>query len=300
MAFAMSAGYNNLPNGNFVPTIYSQKVLKFFRKASVVEDITNNDYYGEIANYGDTVRVILEPTITVTAYTRGATLVPQDLPDNDISITVDKANSFQFKIDDIEDRQTHVNWEDMASNAGAYALKDTYDSEVLTYIEGQVPTANKYFTAGAPGDLGFEATDNVTPLQIVNRLDRLMNEANVPTDQRWLVAGPTFWEQMGDESNRFMEVMVTGDSKSPLRNGKVSEGLIHGFTCYRSNNLPTPSSSKVVLAGHMSGVATASQIAKIEKVRDPFSFADVVRGLHVYGRKVIRTESIYSAYYTVD
>lgn len=96
MAFNIATGYGNLPNGNFVPTIFSQKVLKFFRRASVVESITNTDYFGEIANYGDTVRIILEPHITIAPYVRGATLTPQDLPDADISLTVDKANAFSF------------------------------------------------------------------------------------------------------------------------------------------------------------------------------------------------------------
>ena len=67
MAFSTAAGYGNLPSGNFVPVIYSQKVLKFFRRASVAEAITNTDYSGEIENFGDTVNIIKEPTITVNS-----------------------------------------------------------------------------------------------------------------------------------------------------------------------------------------------------------------------------------------
>ena len=94
MAIGTAAGYTNLPSGNFLPEIYSQKVLKFFRKASVVEDITNTDYFGEIENFGDTVRIIKEPTITVSAYTRGSSVNTQDLADDEIQeIVLDHSQS---------------------------------------------------------------------------------------------------------------------------------------------------------------------------------------------------------------
>ena len=93
MAFNTSAGYANLPSGNFTPSIFSQKVLKFFRRASVVEDITNTDYAGEIENFGDTVNIIKEPTITVSSYTRGAVVNTQDLADDQITMVVDQANA---------------------------------------------------------------------------------------------------------------------------------------------------------------------------------------------------------------
>ena len=98
MAFKTAAGYGNLPNGNFSPVIYSQKVQQAFRKTSVVESITNSDYFGEIANYGDTVKIIKEPEITVKEYARGVNIQPQDLDDEDFSLVVDKAIYFAFKL----------------------------------------------------------------------------------------------------------------------------------------------------------------------------------------------------------
>ena len=121
MAFPSAGGYANLPSGNFTPEIFSQKVLKFFRRASVVEDITNTDYAGEIDNYGDTVRIIKEPTITVSAYSRGSTVTPQNLADDETTMVVDQANAFAFKIDDIEERQSHVNFEALVRLAFALA-----------------------------------------------------------------------------------------------------------------------------------------------------------------------------------
>jgi hypothetical protein len=135
MAYAGAAGYENLPNGSFVPAIYSQKVLKYFRRASVAEAITNTDYAGEIENYGDTVKIIKEPTISVSTYTRGSTVNAQDLTDAEITLTVDQGNYFAFKVDDIEERQSHVNFEALATSSGAYALKKAYDYNVLLAIK---------------------------------------------------------------------------------------------------------------------------------------------------------------------
>lgn len=245
-----------------------------------------------------TVHILKEPTITTTAYKRGAVLIPQDLLDEDFTLTVDQANYFAFKIDDIEVKQTHVNWMDMATSSASYAIKDAYDRDVLSTMYTAVTTANKYGTAASSLDLGFSAGE-VSPLAVLNRFQKLLDTNNVPTDNRWVVAGPDFWEQMGDENSRLMGVDFTGDSSSPLRNGLVSKGQIRGFTCYKSNNLPTDTNS-VVLGGHMSSTATASQISKTEKIRDTTSFSDVVRGLHMYGRKVLRTAALVASVYAID
>ena len=111
MAFQTATGHGSLPNGNFSPVIYSKQVQLAFRKSSVVEGITNSDYFGEIAQMGDTVKIIKEPEITVKEYARGTQITPQDLDDEDFSLVVDKANYFAFKVDDIEEAHSHVNFQ---------------------------------------------------------------------------------------------------------------------------------------------------------------------------------------------
>ena len=140
MAFTTAAGYGNLPSGNFVPVIYSQKVLKFFRRASVAEAITNTDYAGEIENFGDTVNIIKEPTITVNAYQRGSTVNTEALADDQIQLVVDQGNYFAFKVDDIEERHSHLNFEALATSSGAYTLKKAYDYNVLKNIADNAAT----------------------------------------------------------------------------------------------------------------------------------------------------------------
>ena len=136
MAFSTAAGYGNLPNGNFSPVIYSKQVQLAFRKAAVVEAITNNDYFGEIAQMGDSVKIIKEPEITVKEYARGTTITPQDLDDEDFNLTIDKANYFAFKVDDIEEAHSHVNFQSLASDRAAYRLADQFDQDVLGYLSG--------------------------------------------------------------------------------------------------------------------------------------------------------------------
>ena len=317
MAFGTAAGYGNLPSGNFAPQIFSQKVLKFFRRASVAEDITNTDYTGEIENFGDTVNIIKEPTITVSQYTRGSVVNTQDLADDQITLTVDQANAFAFKIDDIEERQSHINFEALATSSGAFSLKRKYDANVLqtlsdgagiagavdASLSGGLTTTNTSLgTASSP--INVETDDAGINLMLL--MARVLDDQSVPEENRWFVAPPIFYEKMFQAGNKIAEVQVTGDASSNLRNGLATPGTLAGFTCYKSTalnstsgtdqvtmtGLATDASENIILAGHISAAATASHIAKTEVVRSTESFSDVVRGLHVFGRKVLRPEAL--------
>ena len=317
MAFTTSAGYGNLPSGNFAPSIFSQKVLKFFRRASVAEDITNTDYTGEIENFGDTVNIIKEPTLTVSAYQRGSVVNAQDLADDQITLTVDQANAFAFKIDDIEERHSHVNFEALATSSGAFALKRKFDANILqsmsdgagiagaddASLSGGLTTTNTALgTASAP--INVETNDAGINLMLL--MARVLDDQSVPEENRWFVAPPIFYEKMFQAGNKMAEVQVTGDASSNLRNGLATPGTLAGFRCYKSTALnstagtdqvtlsgvATDASENVILAGHISSTSTASHIAKTEVVRSTESFSDVVRGLHVFGRKVLRPEAL--------
>jgi hypothetical protein len=296
MAFTRAGGYQNLPSGNFVPTIYSQKVLKFFRRASVAEAVTNTDYAGEIENFGDTVNIIKEPSITVRSYARGTTVNTEDLSDDQIQLTVDQGNYFAFKVDDIEERHSHLNFEALATSSGAYTLKKAYDYNVLKdiYDNAATPTGT-IATQTTSANTGDEVAD------LVAQAARNLDENDVPEENRWLVAPPKFYEVLRGASSKIMDTSVVGSSA--LLNGKVTDRPLHGFDMYQSNALvvssvgsaaahtfgsSATSGHAVILFGHKSAVVTASHIAKTEVIRDPDSFADVVRGLHVFGRKVLK------------
>lgn len=356
MAFQTAAGYNSLPNGNFSSVIYSKKVQLAFRKNTVVGDITNSDYFGEIANQGDTVRIIKEPEISVSSYARGTQITAQDLDDEDFSLVVDKANYFAFKIDDIEEAHSHVNFMDLATDRAAYRLADQYDQEVLGYLSGYAQSAlhtnadtvnttvngtKAVDTAGSDellasmkldkgdfGNIDTTAPDGksipvaarlpgatslptayVSPVMLINRMGRLLDQQNVDKAGRWVVIDPIMMEILMDEDSRFLNADF-GDSGA-LRNGLVLNQW-NGFRVYVSNNLPKVGTGPgttgtadqsanygVIVAGHDSAIATAEQINKTETYRDPDSFADIVRGMHLYGRKILRPEAITTAIYNL-
>ena len=307
----LATGYQNLPSGNWVPAVYSQKVQKFFRRASVVEDITNTDYAGEIENFGDTVNIVKEPSITVSDYARGQTVNTQTLADDKLQLTVDQGSYFAFKVDDIEERQSHVNWEALATSSGAYSLKRNYDYNVLKNIYDNAATsAANTGTDGSPID-GDAATDTLA--DVISAAKTVLDGNDVPEENRWFVAPPAFYKQLRKAGAKIMDQSVMADGgASSMRNGMVTDRPLFGFRLYSTNAIAVSSgaaSSKTFgsagsneyafLYGHQSGVATANHIAKTELIRDPDSFSDIVRGLHVFGRKILRTEAVYSGVITI-
>lgn len=316
MAFASAAGYGNLPNGNWSPQIFSKMAQIAFRKETVIGAITNSDYTGEISEYGDTVKIIKEPNIEVSSYVRGETVRAQDLDDEEITLLIDKANKFAFRVNDIEKKQSHMNWEQMAKDRAGYGLRDAYDSEVLSYMAGYLGTddgeldlsAHKIGTSSNPIEIETDGTqDNsasFSALSLLNRFKRLLDQQNVPREGRWFVGDPVFYEKLGDENSKILDDRYA--DKGILRNGQVAMGQLRGFTLYESNNLPVGGSGPaatggndygVVMAGHISACATAEQISLVETMRDTDDFADLTRGLHLYGRKVLRSEALVGAYY---
>ncbi len=356
MAFQSASGWGNLPNGNFSSVIYSKKVQLAFRKKTICGDITNSDYFGEISAQGDTVKIIKEPEISVSSYARGTQISAQDLDDEDFSLVIDKSNYFAFKIDDIEEAHSHVNFMDLATNRAAYRLADQHDQEILGYLSGYKQSAlhgnadevndevngtkavdtagsdellssmklNKgsfgNITTASAGDHSIPVVARLpgatslpsgaaSPVMVINRMGRLLDQQNVDKDGRWLCIDPVMMEVLMDEDSRFLNADF-GDSGA-LRNGLVLPKW-NGFRVYCSNNLPsigggagtTGSANQntdfgVIVAGHDSAVATAEQINKTETYRDPDSFADIVRGMHLYGRKILRPEALVTAKYNL-
>ena len=347
MAFAKASGYTNLNSGGFSPVIYSKKAQLAFRKSSVVEAVTNTDYAGEIANHGDSVTIVREPTITINNLERGTTLATQDLTDTSFTMVVDKANYWQFTLADIEVAHSHLNFMDLASDRAGYDLRDAFDAEVLGYMSGwktpgawvrNTTTSGTVANTAAGSDellavkrlditdfggsdlgvagevtsiplaAGGGAGGITSPLAVMNRINRKMDEANVATDGRYIVISPLVAEILLDESSKLINADFGGSDE--IRNGKLP-AKIRNFTVYVSNNLPyvgnldtaasagSETNFGVMVAGHDSAVAVADQIAKVETFRSPDTFSDVVRGMQLYGRKVLRPEALFTANYNL-
>jgi hypothetical protein len=338
-------------DGNFSPIIYSKQAQIALRRSAVTNAITNNSYFGEIANQGDTVRIQKEPDVTVNALQRHTGISVEKLDDSDFSLTIDKANYFAFKMDDIEEQFSNVDFTSLAADRAAYKMADAMDTDVLSYLSGHT-TAGAYIT-GTSGDAQhptagnltgelltanhLDATDfgnltisgsasagdsvplaprlpgatalsatTVSPLTVLARMARKMDTQNVDARGRWVVLDPVFVEMLKDEDSR----MLNGDfGGSGLQNGLVLNN-IHGFRVYVSNALPAAGTGAgtsgttaqstnygVIVAGQDDAVASAEQINKVENYRDPDSFADIVRGMHLYGRKILRPEALLTARY---
>jgi hypothetical protein len=301
-------------NSFFLPSVYSKKVLNFFRKASVAEAITNTDYTGEISAFGDSVKIIKEPVISVSDYTRGSDTSQTMLTDQELTLVVDSAKAFKFIVDDIETNMSHVNFKEVASSSAAYALKDSYDAAVIAkmfaglsasspdHIIGSDSATADATMAHATNSVDLLGSDGtgVDPLDLMARMARKMDEQNVPEEGRWFLAGPDFYEQLGQSGSKLLSVDFNAGQGS-IRNGLVSSGKLRGFDMYKSNNIAaTSNATGKVLAGHMSSTATANTILSTEVLRDPTSFGDIVRGLHVYGCKVLREEALVGAFYVID
>ena len=301
-------------NSFFLPSVFSKKVLNFFRKAAVVEAITNTDYAGEISAFGDSVKIIKEPVISVSNYTRNADTTETLLTDQEISLVVDSAKAFKFIVDDIETNMSHVNFKEVASSSAAYALKDSYDAAVLATMFSGVSSSSPDHVIGSDSStadatmthatnsvdlLGSDGT-GVDAIDLMARMARLLDDQSVPEEGRWFVAPPSFYEELAQSGSKLLSVDFNAGQGS-IRNGLVSSGKLRGFDMYKSNNIASTSNATgKVMAGHISSTATANTILSTEVLRDPTSFGDIVRGLHVYGAKVLRPEALISAFYLID
>ena len=230
-----------------------------------------------------------------------------------MTLVIDKANSFKFIIDDIEERMSHVNWASVGASSAAYTLKDTMDSEVIAAMFSGVSSSSPDHVIGADSatanaglsianaaiDVGF-GTGEITPLAVMARFSRLLDEANVPEEGRWFLASPQWYEELASESSKLM-TSDYNQGDGGVRNGLVASGMIRGFKLYKSNNIAAVSNATAkVICGHISSTATAQSILNIETLRDHDTFGDIVRGLHVYGRQVLRDNALAAAFYIFD
>ena len=301
-------GVSGQTNGFFIPEIYSKKVQIALRKAAVAEAICNTDYMGEISGFGDTVNIIKEPQISVADYTRGLTVTSTNLTDQELVLTIDQAKSFSFKIDDLEKRFSHVNFQAVAADNAAYALRDAMDSNILAAISAGATVTTGMGTTSVPIDIGFTSGE-VDPLNQMSLAAKELDEANAPEDGRWFVAAPEWYNQLANTSSKLLSVDFNAGQGS-IRNGLVASGLLRGFQMYKSNNLPTndlsgaspagSATAPVALFGHISATSAASAMNKVETVRDTTTFSDIVRGLMVWGRKVLRPEIVGKIIYVAD
>ncbi|MFF4417086.1 P22 phage major capsid protein family protein [Streptosporangium sp. NPDC001559] len=274
----------------FRPEIWSANLLVALRKALVFAGpgIVNRDYEGEIAEAGDTVRItsISDPTIG-TYVPNQTTITPEELTDAQRTLVVDQAKYFAFKVDDVDARQARGNVIPEAISRAAYKLADVVDQYVAGLYTG-VATANALGTISVAAGTPTDAYDKVlVPLKV--KLD----EANVPTADRYVVVPPWLHGRLLLDG-RFIKLNESGDNGQALRNGMV--GRAAGFDILVSNNcINVTGDDYIVQAGTPMAISFAEQINKTEAYRPEGGFSDAIKGLALYGAKLVRPEAIATA-----
>jgi hypothetical protein len=310
-------------SGAFIPTLWSGKLLAKFYQNTMLSEIANTDYEGELKNQGDTIRIRLAPTITISDYTVGQNLnyeVPTPIYQD---MQVNKGKYFGVQVNDVLSYQADMNLMNMFTEDAAKQLKIQIENEVFfnSFVTEGPAAANIGATAGAISaayNLGTDVTpiDQATPenvLKAILRMSTVLDEQNVPEDNRWLIISP-FDRQLLMQSS-IAQAYFTGDQSSVIRTGKI--GMLDRFSVYVSNLLPRGAVAKALvsgltdtstgatvanakarrtmIAGTKAAVSFAMTVNKTEPLRNQTDFGDIVRGLAVYGRKTVKPQALVVA-----
>lgn len=302
MSFPVAQGRPNY-SGNFIPEIWSGKLIENFYDATVLAAISNTDYEGEIKSMGDTVNIRTIPNINIKTYVKGQSLQVENPDKPKIQLVIDKGEYFACVEDDVDKVQTDVALMDMWSKDASEQMKIKVDQRVLTDILPDVAVINKGAAAGrisANINLGTTGTPlavtkaNVT--DFIVDIGTVLDEANCPEGNRFIVI-PAKMAGLIKKSD-LKDASLAGDATSILRNGRL--GMIDRFTIYMSHNLKLESGGKFnVVAGHKMGFTFASQMTNMETIRSENTFGNIVRGLQVYGYKVVKPEALAQAVVTL-
>jgi hypothetical protein len=297
-------GYTDLSStstGKFIPQIWSGKLVEKFYDATVFGEIASTDYEGEISSMGDKVIIRTTPSLTINDYTIGASLDYEQPNNPAVELDIDKGKYFAFQVDDVDEMQADIDIMDDWAGDGGEQMKIAVDTDLLANIYSDVAAANAGATAGRKSS-SFNLGTTGTPVALTkaNILDYIvdlgtvLDEQNVPETGRWLVLPA--WACGMIKKSDLKDASLAGDGTSVLRNGRV--GMIDRFMLYMSNNVATTTDGSDtvynIIAGHKAGLTFAAQMTKMETLPNPNSFGQLIRGLNVYGYKVI--EGAYLAH----
>lgn len=305
MAYPIAAGSVVSPaySGTFIPQIWSSKLVEKFYATSVFPAISNTNYEGEIKGQGDLVKIRTVPDIVINDYSAGQTLTNQRPASSVVELLIDKGKYWSAVIDDVLEIQADVDQMNIWSQDAAEKMKISIDRGILAVLGPLTAAANRGATAGAlSANINLGVTGTPVALTKVNVIDFLvdMNEVlsqqNIPEVGRFFVI--PFWAASLIKKSDIKDASMSGDGQSVMRNGRL--GQIDGTTIYVSNNLTnvtdTALSCTNIYAGHKNALTFASQLVKTETLRAESTFGDIMRGLQVYGYKMIDPTAMASGY----
>ncbi|MGW7598122.1 N4-gp56 family major capsid protein [Streptomyces antimycoticus] len=274
----------------FKPEIWNADLLVALEKSHVyaAPGVVNRDYEGDIAQYGDTVHIVGLAEPTINTYTPHTDITIEDVDDTDSTLVVDQAKYFAFEVDDIEKRQSRDGGAVLTEQArkAAYKLRDVVDTYVAGLMAAGVDAGN--LVAEQTISAAADAYDLLVDLGVT------LDEDNVPSEGRWAVVTPAFYGLLLKDS-RFI---AAGDAQGAMVRTNGIVGQAAGFTIHKSNNAPNgpgAGAGKLVIAGYSGALTYAEQINNTEATRKEKGFADIVKGLHLYGAKVVRPTGLAAA-----
>ena len=265
---------------NFIPEVFSKLLQAKFYSSSVLPAISNTDYEGEISGQGEKVVIRTVPTININDYT--GSITNQELTTSKVELLIDKAKYYSFKMDDVLEAQSDINMLDAATTDAAEQMRVAVETNVLA--------------SSITGATTITGQEDITASNVLTKIldiGKALDELNIPEEGRYMVLSPTFVSLL--KQSELRQAYLTGDATSPLRNGQV--GVVDRFTIYQSNMLFTAASGADsgythILAGHPKALCFASQFTNTETVRLESTFGSAVRGLKVYGSKIVVPDAI--------
>lgn len=280
---------------NFIPAVWAANLLSNLNKAHVYAQpgMVNRDYEGSISGAGDRVKINSIGRVTVFDYTKNVDMpAPEVLTDAQRELIINQAKGFNFLIDDVDKAQTQPKVMAEATREAAYSLSDVTDQ----------------FVASLYVDAGTNLGSTVAPRTLAAASDAydLLVETSVALDEKSISRGnrqvvvPPWFFGLLSKDNRFVGAGVSSDAI--LRNG--FQGSAAGFSIVMSNNVPTATdpaaggggTSFKIQASTPQARSFAEQIVETEAYRPERRFADALKGLHVYGGKVVRPEALAVAH----
>jgi len=275
---------------NFIPQLWSARLIQQYQKASVYVQLCNRNWEGEIKAQGDSVRILTIGNPTMYDVTKNSDIpVPEVLQDSDTVLIIEKKRGFNFAIDDIDQAQAVTSVMEMAMQNAAYVVKDDTDTYVAAKMAAGVSSSNYVASSGAPkNDLGTagKAYEYLVALGVE------LDEANVPSDGRWVVVPPWYYAKLLLD-DRFVKA-GTPATDQVLRDGKV--GAAAGFEIWKSNNTVNDGTTYQIVAGTNDATGFADQMMKLEAYRPERRHSDAMKGLHLYGGKVIKPSGLALLY----
>ena len=285
--FPAAGGYNQLPNGYFIPEVWSGKMLQNYYEQAIASDICNHDYEGEIKNFGDKVIIRRDPEVEIRKYYKGLNLETQTVNDDGVEFAIQRGVYFNFPVDDVDARQSDVPWVQRVTDNAAIKTKNYIDQELFADVYSSVASGNQFATNTTITAAGttYSALDLLVDIGVA------MDDQHVPDDGRRFVIIPNWLKGMVKKHSDFIDAAKMGDGKSIIRTGFL--GTIDRMKIYSTTNLYVTGGYTYILAGHPAAITFATQITKTEKLRNPKTFGDLIRGLQVYDWEVVQPSLLF-------